>query len=176
MAALHVAIARRCGWPVSLACVKNHHVSRYENGSLAINIECTVKVPGGFSAGSDADYLKRFKLPDLAKNCGSDLRTFSMREMLGVFVGLRARHYYDIRRLDLCDVECCLARTLLPNRRPLYALATDPYLERGQALFTPEERGHPRQLYEYLAERYEPQRASLHRGISYVSIHQLRIP
>jgi len=120
MAALHVAICRRLGWPVSLTCVKNHHVSRFEEGPVAVNIECTAKIPNGFSGGSDEDYLKRENLPSLAKTCGSDLRKLSMREMLGLFISLRARHYQDIWRFDLCDVECGLARALLPTNRCLY--------------------------------------------------------
>ena len=156
LAALHVAICRRMGWPVSLACVKNHQVSRFETESFAINIECTVKVAKGFSAGADDDYLKRFKLPSLAKKCGSDLRKLSMREMLGVFVGARARHYQDIGRSDLCDVECCLARTLLPTSRSVYSMAMMPFLRRGTRIFTSEEMQLPAGIPEDLAAGLMP--------------------
>ena len=41
MPALHVAIGRRLGWPVTLACAKSHYVCRYDDGKVVYNIEAT---------------------------------------------------------------------------------------------------------------------------------------
>lgn len=53
MAALHVAIGWRLGWPVSLACVKSHLICRYDDGKVTHNIEATDTGRGGFSSRSD---------------------------------------------------------------------------------------------------------------------------
>lgn len=44
MPVLHVAIARRLGWPVSLACVHSHFVSRFDDGEVVYNIEPTTLI------------------------------------------------------------------------------------------------------------------------------------
>jgi hypothetical protein len=38
MPALHVAIGRRLGWPVALACANSHYVCRYDDGEVVYNI------------------------------------------------------------------------------------------------------------------------------------------
>ena len=58
MPALHVAIGRRMGWPVALACAKSHYVCRYDDGKTVYNIESTDTGRGGFAAGSDKDYIE----------------------------------------------------------------------------------------------------------------------
>jgi len=73
MPVLHVAMARRMGWPVSLACAKSHFISRFDDGQVVHNVEATVTHPGSFSSGSDEEYMKRFQLPAKAVECGSDL-------------------------------------------------------------------------------------------------------
>ena len=154
MATLHVAIARRMGWPVSLALVKNHQLSRFDDGEVIYNIEPSHALDNGFSEGSDQQYMELFKMSCKAKESGMELRKLTAREMMGVFVAARARHYQDIGNTEACDVECCLARHLLPKHRPLYTMAMGPYIERGKVMFNPEEVGHPKQLYEHLATEY----------------------
>jgi hypothetical protein len=146
MSTLHVAMARRMGWPVSLACVDNHKVSRFDDGEAVYNIECAVNEHDGFSFGSDEEYLKKFSLPRKAIECGSDLRKLTAREMLAIFVGHRARHFRDVAKYDLCDADCALARALFPDNRRLYTLGMFPYFKRGEKMFNPDEVGHPRSL------------------------------
>jgi hypothetical protein len=143
MPVLHVAVARRMGWPVSLACVKSHFVSRFDDGEVTYNIEATSDHPGSFAAGSDADYIKRFELSSKAVECGSDLRTLTAREMIGVFLSLRGRHYADTNRLIEADSSFALARVLFPNHRWAYIESMTPMLTRGATLFSPGEVGHP---------------------------------
>ncbi len=100
LATLHVAMARRMGWPVGLACVDGHKLSRYDDGEVAYNIECAFNELDGFSYGSDEKYLQKFGLSQRAVKCGSDLRKLTAREMIAIFLGHRARHYKDVGRLD----------------------------------------------------------------------------
>ena len=52
MPALHVAIGRRLGWPVGLACANSHYVCRFDDGQVIYNIEATDTGRGGFAEGS----------------------------------------------------------------------------------------------------------------------------
>jgi hypothetical protein len=155
MPALHVAMARRMGWPVSLACAKSHFISRFEDGQVVYNIEATSTHPGSFAEGSDEDYMKRFALPRKAIECGSDLRKLTAREMMGAFLGLRGRHYTDTGRPLEADSSFALARVLLPNHRRAYIGAMAPMLARGATLFNPGEVGHPDSLFQEV-EPYLP--------------------
>ncbi|MCL2648669.1 MAG: transglutaminase-like domain-containing protein [Phycisphaerales bacterium] len=145
LATIHVAMARRMGWPVSLACIRHHFLSRFDDGEVVYNIECTDNEREGFAEGSDADYMKRVHLPKKAVECGSDLRKLTAREMIAVFINHRARHHQDCMRYDLCDADCSLARALCPNQRSLYEMSMMPFLHKGEKLFDPEELGHPRE-------------------------------
>ena len=143
MPTLHVAIARRLGWPVSLASVKSHFISRYDDGEVYHNIEATNTHPGGFVSNPDEMYIQRFDLPPRAISSGSDLRRLSTREMLGVFVAFRARHFLDIGDLDRADRDYALARVLIPTHRRTYIAAMAPFLHQGSRLLEPSELGHP---------------------------------
>jgi hypothetical protein len=154
MAVLHVAISRRLGWPVSLACAKSHLFSRFDDGQVTHNIEATSTHPGTFASDSDQDYVERFQLAKKAIDCGSDLRKLSAREMLGVFVSLRARHYRDIGEVDLADRDYALSRVLFPNYRNAYIDAMVPMLMRGKSLFDDAELGHPKSLFHDLAPAF----------------------
>jgi hypothetical protein len=89
MPVLHVAMARRMGWPVSLACAKSHQISRFDDGEVVYNIEATSTRPGSFCSDPDEVYIERYNLPAKAIECGSDLRKLTAREMVGVFLGYR---------------------------------------------------------------------------------------
>ncbi len=143
MPILHAAIARRMGWPVSVACVGPHLVSRFDDGQAAHNIEATSHHPGSFASDPDTAYVERFNLSPRAVGCGSDLRKLTAREMVGVFLGLRGRHYHDVKDMARADVSYCLARTLFPQCRRNYFGAMVPMLHRGDQLFEPREQGHP---------------------------------
>jgi hypothetical protein len=58
MAALHVALGWRLGWPVSLACVGSHLICRYDDGKSTHNIEATRTGGGGFHSHPDDFYSK----------------------------------------------------------------------------------------------------------------------
>ncbi len=119
MAALHVALGWRLGWPVALACVGSHFICRYDDGKKIYNIEATKTGSGGFHSHPDDYYLKEFRLPRKAITCGSDLRALKPMEMLGIFIGLRARHFQDTNHFDLAERDWLQARALFPNNRKL---------------------------------------------------------
>lgn len=153
MPVLHVVIGRRLGWPVSLASVGPHYVCRYDDGKVHYNIEATY-TGLGFVCDSDEDYMKKDRLPRRAITSGSDFRSLSGREMLGVFVALRARYYWDTKQYDAADRDYVLARVLYPNHRYAYRESIRAFLWRGEQLFEPSETGHPAHLAGYLAYTY----------------------
>ena len=156
MAALHVAIARRLGWPVSLACVAGHFISRYDDGEVVHNIEMSRVVGGTYASDPDAVYVEKFKLPKVAVECGSDLRRLTMREMIGTFLSLRGRHHTDVGLRLEADADYALSRAVFPNYRRAYVAAMDPALRRGATLFDRGELGHPDSLFEDLAPTWSP--------------------
>jgi hypothetical protein len=94
MAALYVALAWRLGWPVSLARAGYHQLARYEDGLAAYNIEVTSTGLGGFRSPPDA-YYARYSYSKAGLFVGCDLRRLRPREVLGMFLGGRARYYRD---------------------------------------------------------------------------------
>jgi hypothetical protein len=146
MPLLHVAISQRLGWPVSLASVKSHFISRFDDGSVVHNIEATSTHPGHFASDPDEVYIRRFDLPRKAISCGSDLRCLSMREMIGVFLGLRGRHYQDVEDFARSERDYCLARAFAPNHRATFLGSIHTMLGCGARLFERWEQGHPASL------------------------------
>ncbi|HUT60288.1 MAG TPA: transglutaminase family protein [Phycisphaerae bacterium] len=153
MPVLYVAIARRLGWPVSLACVGPHFVCRYDDGKVHHNIETTY-TGSGFVEETDQEYMKDVKLPQKAATTGSDFRSLSGREMLGVFIGLRARYYWDTEQFDAAERDYCLARALFPNHRYCFRESIRAIVWRGEQLFEPYETGHPATMAAWLASTY----------------------
>ncbi len=152
MAALHVALGRRLGWPVSLACVGSHFICRFDDGAVTHNIEATQSGFGGFKSDPD-DYLIRERgLPPEAVSSGSDLRALTPRELLGAFVGLRARLMKDTGRPAEAERDYLLARHLFPSGRSLYQAAVGLQVLRGGALFSPHEDGSPAGLARFLRD------------------------
>jgi hypothetical protein len=146
MAALHVAMCRRMGWPVGLASVGPHFVSRFDDGEVTHNVELSSVKAGTFASDPDGFYIEKFRLPPRAVACGSDLRKLTAREMLAVFVALRARHFTDVGDLDRADADYALARAVFPRHRRSYIGAMVPMLRRGERLFERGELGHPDSL------------------------------
>jgi hypothetical protein len=155
MATLHVTIGRLLGWPVGLACVNAHYVCRYDDGKVYYNIEATDTGRGGFSEGSDKDYMDKESVPPKAVACGSDLRKLSGREMLGIFIAARGRHFTDTGKLDLAARDYALAYPLAPNNRKIYIGLVGNLIESGEKLFAADEFGHPASLAVYLAGKYQ---------------------
>ena len=126
MPTLHVAIGRRMGWPVSLACIDSHYVCRYNDGKKVYNFEATDTGRGGFGVGTDKEYIEKNKLAPMSTSSGSDLRSLSAREMLGVFISLRGRYYNDTGQVELADSDYTLARWVFPKNRLIYIKSFAP--------------------------------------------------
>jgi hypothetical protein len=156
MPALHVAMSRRMGWPVSLACEKGHNFSRFDDGKVIYNVDPSRVQPGTFFEDSDDGFIRRYGLPRKAASCGSDLRSLSAREMLGLFLALRGRYFGDIEDHDRAETSYCLARALFPRHRTTYIACMYHTLVHGRWLFDSGELGHPQSLYETLAQTYAP--------------------
>jgi hypothetical protein len=117
MSALHVAIGWRLGWPVSLACAGWHILCRYSDGIKTHNIEATNNGRGGFHSHPDSYYRAKYRISEEAIRDGSDLTALSSRSMLGLFVGLRARHWHDIGHFQEAAADYRLASHLFPASR-----------------------------------------------------------
>ncbi len=154
MPALHVALAWRLGWPVSLACVRSHYICRYDDGQVQHNIEATQAGLGGFKSDPDDYLVARFGLTAAALSSGSDLRAVTARELLGIFVGFRARHMRDTGKLAEAERDYLLARHLFPANRVLYQAAMGVQVMRSEQLFAPHEAGAPRGLLGWLQQQY----------------------
>lgn len=154
MAALHVAIGWRLGWPVSLACVRSHYICRYDDGTVTYNIEATQAGYGGFKSDPDAYLIEHYDLPPKAISSGSDLRAVTPRELLGIFMGFRGRHMRDTGRAEEAEQDYLLARHLFPTNRRLYISATAVAVERSARLFEPGEIGSPQSLADWINMQY----------------------
>lgn len=159
MAALQVAFGWRLGWPVSLACVNSHFILRYDDGETIYNIEPTQSGRGGFKSDPDEYLIETKQLSSVAIESGSDLRALRPHEMLGAFVGLRARHLQDLglragskAKLLALEPDWLLARRLFPTSRLLYKNQMVVSSLRGDSLFAPYEPGHPNTYAAFLAE------------------------
>jgi hypothetical protein len=128
MPTLHVALAWRLGWPVSLACAWAHLISRYEDGKNVYNIEATNSGRGGFHSHPDEYYQRKYCLSKEAIRTGSDLSCVTPKQMLGLFIGFRARYWADTGHLDLASADYLQARALFPENRYLLQKAQEVIL------------------------------------------------
>ena len=157
MPVLYVALGWRLGWPVSLACANNHLFCRYDDGEVTHNIEATTFGRGGFRSHPDEYYREQWHIPEIAVACGSDLRAVTRREMLGLFVGIRAMHFWFNRQNREAEAGFLLARYLFPLNRILYISQMQASIQRGSRMFDRGESGHPanvdREFRQWLHER-----------------------
>ena len=165
MSALNVAIAWRLRWPVSLACIGPHFVSRFDDGKRVYNLETTDTGRGGWSAPEDAKLIERDKISPTAIECGSDLRALTHREMLGCFVALRARHFFDLgysskdnQKMLQSEQDWLLARSLFPTHRVTYRNQMAVSAIRGAECFSTSEIGHPISFATYLTTTFQGNR------------------
>ena len=98
--------------------------------------------------------MKEYNLPRIAVACGSDLRAVSPREMLGVFVGFRARHMRDTGRWQEAQSDYLMARWLFPNSRRLYIDSMTLTVRYGDFLFDAGEVGSAQSLAEDIVAEY----------------------
>jgi len=150
------ALAVGGAWALGPACAGSHYVCRYDDGQRVYNIEATDTGRGGFAAGSDQDYIEKEGVSRKAIAVGSDLRKLTARQMLGVFVQARARHYADTGKVDLAVRDYALAHTLFPSSRKIYIGLLGNLLPVGERLFARNEHGHPATFAVYLAGLYRP--------------------
>jgi regulator of sirC expression with transglutaminase-like and TPR domain len=119
MAALHVAIGWRLGWPVSLAMAGWHILCRYDDGKTIHNIEATNNGKGGFHSHPDAYYRAKYQVSEDAIRAGSDLTALSPRQMLGAFLLMRARHWQDSGHAKEAATDYRRAAEFFPESRLL---------------------------------------------------------
>jgi hypothetical protein len=139
MAALHVALGWRLGWPVSLACARRHVFCRYDDGRVLHNIEATNNGKGGFHSHPDPYYQERYRVPQEAIECGSDLKALKPRQLLGLFVSFRARYWQDTGSSEAAAKDYTLATQLFPEnlifkaktRFASWRIIRDPLCTRG---------------------------------------------
>jgi hypothetical protein len=161
MSALNVAIAWRLRWPVSLACIGSHFISRFDDGNRVYNLETTDTGRGGWSAPDDAKLIERDSISPTAIESGSDLRALTFREMLGCFVALRARHVFDLgtsykdnQKMIESESDWLLARSLFPSHRVTYRNQMAVTAMRGAECFSASETGHPISFAIYLTTKF----------------------
>ena len=114
MAALHVALGWRLGWPVSLALAGWHCILRFDDGATRLNVEAT-NTEGGFRVHGDDYYRREYHVPQEAIDSGSDLATLTPRQLLGHFVGCRGRHWWDVSDYARAGRDFRLAVELFPQ-------------------------------------------------------------
>ena len=153
MPVLHVALGWRLGWPVSLACAGNHLFCRFDDGEVTHNIEATAFGRGGFRSHPDDYYRQQYRIPETAVSCGSDLRAVTAREMLGLFIAIRAMHFASVRQMREAETGLLLARYLFPRNRLLYGSQMEASVQCGLQLFDRGESGHPTNVGRGLRER-----------------------
>jgi len=142
-----------------------HHICRYDDREVTHNIETTNTGKGGFSSPTDDYYVKQYKLGRKAISSGSDLRALKPRELLGVFIGARARHMRDTGSDAAAEADYLTARSLYPSSRALYIHGMGVSIVRSVGLFEDSEKGHPSQLAAWLTYQYGSHRlpAGCHR-------------
>jgi hypothetical protein len=128
-------------------------LARYDDGKKTFNVEVSARGDGfGFSSPTDEWFLEQDNLPKRAVGCGSDLRAVTSREMLGLFLGLRARHFDNTHRFAEAEPDYLLARYLFPKNRNLYIHQNRISVQCSMNLFEPHEKGHPVELAQWLRE------------------------
>ncbi len=143
MATLHLALAWRLGWPVTLACAGNHLYCKFDNGAVRHNIETTNNSERGFQSHPDEYYREIYRLPRIAAECGSDLRALTPREVFGIFFKHRARHRVDVGELVGAERDLLLARNLFPANRMANRMLLGVMAQLNRDRFAPDEAGHP---------------------------------
>jgi hypothetical protein len=116
MAALHVALGWRLGWPVSLALAGWHCIPRFDDGKMRFNIEAT-NTESGFRTNPDSFYQAQHRVAKEDIDSGSDLTTLKPRQLLGLFIGLRGRHWWDTAKYQEANQDFQKALLLYPQSR-----------------------------------------------------------
>lgn len=97
MPVLYAAIARRLGWPVTLAATKAHWFMRYEEGDKHLNVESSGE---GFNIYPDEHYKNwPFPATDEEIKAYRLLQPLNMKEVLGALLVNRAGNLKSANRL-----------------------------------------------------------------------------
>ena len=118
MPVLYVALARRLGYPVSLATTKGHLFARWEGRGERFNVEC---IGRGMNRYDDAHYRQwPFVLSDQEIQENAYLRSLTPAGEAAVFLSLRAECLREAGRLEEARQCYAGAARLAPEVR-LYA-------------------------------------------------------
>lgn len=139
---------------------------RYDDGQSVYNLEATAAGSGGWGAFDDAYFIAMENLPRKALACGFDLRAVTPREMLGLFIGLRARYLENTYCFDEAERDYLQARALFPSNRQLHFQQLQLSLQQGADYFEPGERSHPSETAAWLLEVCRAKGWSVPRGAS----------
>jgi hypothetical protein len=110
--------------------------------------------PSASSSWTSASASLSSQLPQNPISSGSDLRAVAPRELLGIFVGLRAWHMRDSERADEAERDYLLARHLFPSIRKLYIAAMAVAIERSGRMFEQGELGSPQSFADWINTQY----------------------
>lgn len=72
------------------------------------------------------------------------------REMLGLFIGLRARHYDNLGQIEAAERDYLVAGALFPQNRRLHNGQVRATVQMASEVFDPREKGHPIELAAWL--------------------------
>jgi hypothetical protein len=118
MSSVHLGIAWRLRWPLSLACAWSHIFCRYDDGTVTHNLEVSnLSGKGGFGAPPDEYYCRRYGIHPQHIQSGSDLTALRPRQLLGLYIGLRGRNRQDAREYEDAKEDYLLALQLYPQSR-----------------------------------------------------------
>jgi hypothetical protein len=117
MATLQYAIGWRLGWPVTLTKAWWHTLLRFDNGEVIWNVEATDMGRGGFSCQGDEYTVKELNVAPEHVKSGSDLNSLTPHQVLGVFLGSRGRHWWDVGRVPEARADFERALVCYPESR-----------------------------------------------------------
>jgi hypothetical protein len=153
MPVLHLGIAHRLDWPMRAVVAADHMWSRWDDGRKKFNLEATDARSdgdvGSFATPSDRDYIAELNLPEVAVTTGSDMKSLSSRELLGVFLQMRAGYWAAKDRWDLAENDLLLARMCYPMNRDIFLFLQKAMVMRAGYILTEQE---CEQLAEFMAE------------------------
>lgn len=144
ISALFFSMAWKLGLSnIAMACQRCHHYCRYVDGDLIRNIHADAMGPRGVPVVTDKEMIEVERVSPMAIRSGSDMRSLTPQQTLGIFLGLRGRHFVDTGRVIDAEPDFLLARFLFPNHRRMYKFQVGNSLDYSLNLYEPGEEGHP---------------------------------
>ena len=116
---LYVDIGRRLGWPVGVSVLGPRWLCRLDDGEKVYNIESPDTQERGFALVNAASSS-----------------SLTHRELLGLFLSIRARYYAQSEQLELADRDILRAHLLYPDSRVIFRQVLSTLGRRGQSLYS----------------------------------------